>query len=72
MWMPVPLYLSGVVENFAFIELEQISADFENYHFSKVSIHIVCRVPEKLLQPVDETFYDVIIKNPAGNYTGRV
>ena len=26
-----------VVEIFAFLELEQISADFENYHFSKVS-----------------------------------
>jgi len=25
------------VEIFAFLELEQISADFENYHFSKVS-----------------------------------
>ncbi len=27
-----------VVEIFAFLELKQISADFENYHFSKVSI----------------------------------
>jgi len=27
-----------VVEIFAFLELEQISADFENYHFSKVSL----------------------------------
>jgi len=26
-----------VVEIFAFLELEQISADFENYYFSKVS-----------------------------------
>jgi hypothetical protein len=26
-----------VVEIFPFLELEQISADFENYHFSKVS-----------------------------------
>jgi len=30
-----------VVEIFAFLELEQISVDFENYHFSKVSS---CRV----------------------------
>ena len=28
-----------MVEIFAFLELEQISADFENYHFSKVSIN---------------------------------
>jgi len=30
-------YAAPVVEIFAFLELEQISADFENYHFSKVS-----------------------------------
>ncbi len=30
-----------VVEIFAFLELKQISADFENYHFSKVSFYFV-------------------------------
>ena len=34
-----------VVEIFAFLELEQISSDFENYHFSKVSKEVSGEMP---------------------------
>ena len=36
--MPVPLYLSGVVKIVAFLDLEQISADFEIERFETGSI----------------------------------